>query len=171
MAREANSRPCVICGEMFSRAPSAFEKEGRKTCGLKCRAIWQTGRLLADPDSLLRRFHKYRIVQGGCYGWSGPTSDGYGELRTAGRLHVYAHRLAWEQATGDALTSDDFIGHVCDNPPCTRTDDEGTYAIRGKAVPRRGHLFKGTNADNVHDMFQKGRNAYARKHQAALLEP
>lgn len=156
-AREQHSRPCVVCGTVFYRAPSSFEKEGRKTCGLRCRAVWQTGRKLAAPDSLLRRFEQYRVIQGGCYGWTGATSDGYGTLGSENQRNVYVHRLAWEIATGETLTSVDFIGHVCDNPPCTRNDDEGTYEVRGVLLPRRGHLFKGTNADNVRDMWQKGR--------------
>lgn len=176
LAHEANSRPCVVCGTVFYDSPGSFEKEGRKSCSLKCRAVWQTGRPLAAPDSHILRFHEKRIIQNGCWGWSGATSEGYGVLGGPDQHNLYAHRLAWELVTGETLTSDDVICHICDNPPCTRNDDVGVYVVEGIVVPRRGHLFKGTDALNNKDMHQKGRYRPGRRparrlHQAALLEP
>ena len=159
LAHEKNSRPCVVCGLMFYRAPSSFEKEGRKTCGLKCRAIWQTGRLMAKPDSLIRRFADKRVRHAGCWGWIGSTGNGYGIIGGPNQRNLYAHRLAWEEATGDTLTSEDTICHTCDNPPCTKNDDKGWYIVSGIVLPRRGHLFKGTDAINARDAALKGRHA------------
>jgi hypothetical protein len=158
LARERNSRPCVICRTMFYDAPSSFDKEGRKTCSLTCRGLWQRGKTLTRVTDAATRFAAKIIVQDGCWGWAASTdSDGYGKFYDGTRL-IRASRFAWKQATGETLTTDDHIGHICDNPPCTRNDDEGWYEVRGVLLPRRGHLFKGTSGDNTRDMHQKGRN-------------
>lgn len=47
---------------------------------------------------------------------------------------------------------------LTDDRICVRNDDIGTYVIKGVTVPRRGHLFKGTIADNIRDMWEKGRD-------------
>lgn len=51
------------------------------------------------------------------------------------------------------------VCHTCDNRPCVRNDEPGIYVIRGIARPRYGHLWLGTDADNLADMADKGRNA------------
>jgi hypothetical protein len=109
------------------------------------------------------RFQGYRIVSDtGCYGWSGNADDnGYGRLSVNGSVTL-AHRYAWELATSDILTPDEKILHTCDNPPCTRADDIGVYEVAGVLLPRRGHLFKGTDGDNMRDMSAKGRNGKQR---------
>ncbi len=83
---------------------------------------------------------------------------------------VRANRYAWEMATGETLTDDDIIGHVCDNPSCVRNDDEGWYDIDGVLLPRRGHLFRGTTALNNRDAALKGRTARG-NHNGAVLHP
>ncbi len=75
-----------------------------------------------------------RIAPGSRYGY------GYGRRWVRGRGMVPAHRLAWEQAHGP-IPSGQQVLHVCDNPPC----EEIT------------HLFLGTQADNMHDMWAKNR--------------
>lgn len=57
----------------------------------------------------------------------------------AGR-QVYAHRYAWVLANGP-IAPGLVVCHTCDNPPCINVD----------------HLFIGTQADNVRDMYAKGR--------------
>lgn len=52
-----------------------------------------------------------------------------------------AHRVAWELATGDTLTSDQHVLHRCDNPPCVRFE----------------HLRLGDQPANMADMNEKGR--------------
>lgn len=95
-----------------------------------------------------------------CWLWMGSTVDGgYGRV-TASRIdHNYAHRAAWELATGETLTDADVIGHTCDVRNCVRNDEPGVYVVNGKELPRVGHLFKGTTADNMADMVAKGRQA------------
>ena len=71
------------------------------------------------------------------------TRDGYGQLFRAGKS-VLAHRMAWELEHGpvpDGLC----VLHRCDNPPCVAS----------------GHLFLGTQLDNIGDMIAKGRDRKA----------
>ena len=67
--------------------------------------------------------------------------DGYGRFRSAGR-DVGTHRLAWEFEHGN-IPDGLLVLHRCDNPPCVAV----------------GHLFLGTNADNMADRNAKGRQA------------
>lgn len=77
----------------------------------------------------------------GCWLWIGPTHSpgGYGQFNNK-RTRCYAHIASWILANGpipDGL----FVLHECDNPRCVRP----------------GHLFLGTQGDNVRDMLSKGR--------------
>jgi hypothetical protein len=81
--------------------------------------------------------------------------DGYGWVSHEGRIHL-AHRLAWKDVAGE-IPSGLFVLHTCDNHSCIRNDDEGTYEVGGVILPRRGHLFVGTQRDNLEDMTRKGR--------------
>lgn len=75
----------------------------------------------------------------GCWVWIGArTTAGYGET-WQGRV-LYTHRVAYELTIGP-IPADLHVLHRCDNPPCCRPD----------------HLFAGTHADNMRDMFAKGR--------------
>lgn len=95
----------------------------------------------------------------GCWLWAGTIqADGYGIFRLAGRNRRATH-IAWELATGQSVTPDKMIGHTCDTPLCVRNDDDGWYEVNGVLLPRRGHLFLGTNAQNNADRNAKGRQA------------
>jgi hypothetical protein len=76
-----------------------------------------------------------------CWPWKATRRNGYGRLSAArsGGLQG-AHRIAWSLANGE-IPAGLKILHHCDNPPCCNPQ----------------HLFLGTQADNVHDMFRKGR--------------
>lgn len=77
----------------------------------------------------------------GCLEWCGSCDEsGYGLIRwngTTGRVT----RVVWELVHGVVLTRDTLLCHHCDNPPC--------FDI--------GHLFVGTNSDNIRDAQLKGR--------------
>jgi hypothetical protein len=72
-----------------------------------------------------------------CWTWTGSRHPyGYGRI---GR--TYVHRIVAEHHAGRPLTSDDFVCHRCDNPPCANP----------------AHLFIGDAAYNMADMSAKGR--------------
>ena len=68
---------------------------------------------------------------------------GYGHFRCEKRM-LHAHRVAWIIANGPIPDGLDVL-HKCDNRPCVDV----------------GHLFLGTQLDNVHDMYAKGRDVHA----------
>jgi hypothetical protein len=73
--------------------------------------------------------------------------NGYGDIQytnTDGKKrHCLAHRLSYEYANGNVLTSDQIILHSCDVPNCIN--------------PK--HLRVGTHQDNVLDKVAKNRQA------------
>jgi hypothetical protein len=86
----------------------------------------------------------------GCWLWDAFTrEDGYGQFRFNGRTQS-AHRVAWQLYNGPlsrgASGSGVCVLHRCDNPACVNPE----------------HLFIGSNADNVQDMVNKGRNQRCR---------
>jgi hypothetical protein len=83
---------------------------------------------------------------------------GYGK-HTVGANQLRATRIGWWLATGSWPPDDLIVGHTCDNPPCWRHDDSGTYDVGGVLYPRRGHLWLGTTAANTLDRHLKGRCA------------
>ena len=91
----------------------------------------------------------------GCWPFKGSLSGkGYGRMNVSGG-RMYAHRFAWQLAAGP-VPFGMVVGHVCDNPRCVRNDDVGTYEVRGILLPRRGHLWLGTDLQNMHDLWDKG---------------
>lgn len=92
----------------------------------------------------------------GCWEWTGQREYyGHGRL-TVGKYVWKAHRLSWA-IVGGPIPRGMKVLHVCDNPPCVRNDEPGIYFVNGISRPRFGHLFLGTQADNVADMIAKGR--------------
>ena len=86
------------------------------------------------------------MIEDECIEWDGAvTNNGYGIRRIAGK-NYYVHRLGWEEEHG-AIPDGMFILHRCDNKPC--------FLVK--------HLFLGTQADNVHDMLDKGRGGNQKK--------
>lgn len=82
------------------------------------------------------------LVEGdnGCLNWPASRNlGGYGRLWVDNK-EMRTHRYAYERANGP-IPEGLFVLHRCDNPSCCNID----------------HLFLGTNADNMNDMYQKGR--------------
>lgn len=78
-----------------------------------------------------------------CWPWQlSRFPTGYGHAILHGR--EYAHRIAYELATGNDPRGLD-VCHTCDNPPCCNP----------------AHLFAGTALDNMRDRDAKGRDRWA----------
>lgn len=98
-----------------------------------------------------------RVTKSGdCWEWkAGTTAAGYGEFMFRGKM-LYAHRVAYELHFGP-IPAGKKVRHKCDNPPCCRPD----------------HLLIGTQADNVRDMIERGRDrkAVGLDHGRSKLDP
>ena len=86
----------------------------------------------------------WRFVHAGkpCWLWMGSRNkDGYGHIGVSRtRRSALAHRVSWEIHFGPIPVGQQVL-HTCDNPPCVYP----------------GHLFLGTQLDNIADMKSKGR--------------
>lgn len=94
-----------------------------------------------------------------CWLWVGSIRDnGYGVISKS-RSHLltshreeYAHRVSWKITRGP-IPVNRCVLHKCDNRRCVRPS----------------HLWLGTNKDNTHDMYSKGRAASGERHGTAKL--
>lgn len=100
----------------------------------------------------VERFWSHVLFDDECWLWAGPVAnDGYGKMN-AQRKQWRAHRLSWTITRGP-LNDTVSVLHRCDTPLCVRP----------------AHLFLGTNADNVRDMVDKGRQARGERLATAKL--
>jgi hypothetical protein len=89
---------------------------------------------------------------GECWIWTGAKNQkGYGNLVFEGE-YARPHRVVYEHEIGP-IPPGMHVLHRCDNPSCVNPE----------------HLFLGTNLDNRHDMFAKGRHPHGPTHGNAKL--
>ena len=105
----------------------------------------------------------------GCREWAAGVNDaGYGVVHPDGAYGnpIRVHRLMWELTYGPIPPETPHVLHHCDNRRCCYLTDlpeaervadhpSGLWTNRDG---RAGHLWLGTNADNVADMVAKGRS-------------
>jgi hypothetical protein len=94
------------------------------------------------PEQLLRRMIGKFTVGDDCWEWTAAMTYGYGAIGagSGSRRTLKAHRVMWEWFNGP-IPEGLHILHRCDNRRCVRPD----------------HLYPGTDADNVRDMWERGR--------------
>lgn len=120
----------------------------RKSAYGMCRPHYRKYLKYGDPlvvkhgRPLTERFaEKVRKEENGCWEWLGrKNANGYGIFTIGHTEKVLAHRMSWKLTYGWMPSL--HCLHKCDNPSCVNPE----------------HLFLGTQADNVHDMCNKGRN-------------
>lgn len=172
MARTLDAAPDYICCDVCGREISMQKhhkyryRNGQRKfyCKSGCFYVANTGRKRPDVTKRMNgnkykvgiappnkecaetRFHrKYEIVtESGCWLWTGALNKcGYGVFRSDS--NIYAHRYSYELYNGQIPTTgaphDTCILHVCDVPSCVNP----------------GHLFLGSQNDNVKDCINKGR--------------
>lgn len=85
-----------------------------------------------------------------CVEWAGYRKpSGHGQRRVNGKTQL-VHRIVFEEAYGYLP---EVVRHKCDNPPCINP----------------AHLEGGTQADNVKDMIDRGRQAIGERSGSNLL--
>lgn len=101
--------------------------------------------------SLSEYVERYSRKDGDCILWTGPKQDhGYG-MANWGNTRKRAHRAAWEVSFGP-IPLGMHVLHKCDRPLCVNPD----------------HLFLGSQADNLADMRNKGRDNQSGLRNSAL---
>lgn len=93
--------------------------------------------------AIIERIMKHSMPEpnSGCWLWTASYNRvGYGAIKVAGGMTV-AHRASWEAHNG-SVPSGLLVLHRCDNRACCNP----------------GHLFLGTQQDNMDDMRHKGRS-------------
>jgi hypothetical protein len=156
---------CLQCGVSFTAKPAKVHAGLARYCSVACRGLAMRRRIKHTCEQCGQSFDAIACyAKRGQYrycgrAWTGTRyPNGYGSCASGRRGESdYAHRRAWERASGHPIPEGLGVFHICDNPPCVRNDDAGTYIVDGRVLPRFGHLFLGTDADNVADKVAKGR--------------
>jgi len=160
-ARRSHRVPliCRHCAQSFA-VVACYAKRGQYLyCSRACYAAARTPTPKPPRPTRDEVFDSRVAHDEGCWEWMGGRyPNGYGQCASGQRSRSeYAHRRAWERASGEPIPDGMGVYHTCDNPPCVRNDDAGTYEVDGRLLPRWGHLFLGTDADNMADKVAKGR--------------
>lgn len=104
-------------------------------------------------EKLLSYISSRVVVTGECWEFVNGSrhKGGYG-IVSFKRKRYLAHRIVYALTFGETPGDNLCVLHRCDNPPCIRPH----------------HFFSGTQADNMHDMAQKGRSVNPVRENPAL---
>ncbi len=147
---------CTYCGVSYERRPSELQKSALPFCGSRC---WYAYRRQYTRDHWWERVDK----TGDCWLWTGAvTKFGHGKLAAGGKHGGWTqtHRVAWEEASGQAVPEGMHVLHTCDVPNCVRNDVPGVYVVESVEYLRLGHLFLAPERANRLDCWEKGRSAF-----------
>ena len=116
-----------------------------------CEKWLSRNRKCNQPDSKILRLKRglpltlryFREVESGCWEWyANLNKAGYGVAFAFGMRGHIASRLIFQKIHG-ILPDHIFVCHKCDNPKCVRP----------------GHLFAGTQSQNIQDSVSKSRHS------------
>ena len=83
--------------------------------------------------------HRYTVNENGCWIYKGSLHSGYSQIMIGGK-NLLVHRVAYELLVGP-IPPKMLVCHKCDVRNCINP----------------GHLFIGTQSDNIQDCIKKGR--------------
>lgn len=134
------TKNCNICNKEYKI--SNFRIKISKYCSRICLNKSKIGKTTHSKiNSKEEAFEKYVIrINESCWDWKGALCQGYGHLNYYPEKNIPAHRVSWRIHYGN-IPNGMHVLHKCDNRKCTNPN----------------HLFLGTNADNVKDKINKGR--------------
>lgn len=140
------TRICETCGNEFTPSQSR-----QLFCSRSC--FFNRRGFFSSMEEFFRAFCG-KPTEAGCVEWMGRrTRFGHG-IGTFRNQVIATHRYAYELAYGP-IPNGLHVLHHCDNPPCVNPS----------------HLFLGTEADNVRDKTEKGRQAKGTEIVSSKLNP
>lgn len=150
-------KTCPKCKKR--KAISGFSKRSNgkpdsfcKGCKNLIKRIKSNLPLVYPSKSIVENFWKQVVKTNKCWIWQGyKDENGYGRFSLQYRT-VLAHRLSYFIVKGRLPLNN--ACHACDNPSCVNPDC----------------LFDGTQADNIKDMVNKGRNVRGEQHSQSKLK-
>lgn len=145
------AKVCPSCNQPFQALASEVKRGYGTFCSRDCRYVSQRGG--SFEENFWPKVNKdgpipaHRPELGQCWVWTASTTgrigSEYGWLKRPGGHGVRAHRASWEIHFGP-VPDGVFVLHSCDNRLCVRP----------------GHLFLGSQVDNMRDMAAKGRQIF-----------
>ena len=146
------TRNCRVCDKIFTVLKSQTNGGRWRNCSTDCSAIARSLNWGSIEDRFWSRVNKdgpllHTPELSPCWEYTTrPDEFGYGRINFNRYYGQRAHIYSWELHNGSRNGLK--VLHHCDNTSCIRPS----------------HLFLGTQTDNLHDMYDKGRgNSWGHK--------